>query len=153
MGNKNWSFWVSVLFEWPQSLFAATKIYDMSIFNPIYPLINFWCQLLTVAFNKNYLNFYQVTNISLIKNESYQESTDKNGSGINKVLRKWKMTVNTKENINTLVFRVHVLMLHRLEINIFRAFWSNICGTGRIPTGINPFFPMKIVFPNSFINC
>ena len=34
------------------------------------------------------LVFYQATNISLIQNKSYQESAEKNESGINKVLRK-----------------------------------------------------------------
>ena len=37
------------------------------------------------------LNFYQATNISLIQNKSYQQRAEKNESGINKVLRNWKI--------------------------------------------------------------
>ena len=37
------------------------------------------------------LNFYQVTNIYLIQNKSYQQSAEKNDSGVNKVLRNLKI--------------------------------------------------------------
>ena len=36
---ENLKFWVKILFEWPQSLFAATKIY-ISIFNLAHSLIS-----------------------------------------------------------------------------------------------------------------
>ena len=36
---KNLKFWVNILFEWPQSLFAATKIYIL-IFNLTHYLIS-----------------------------------------------------------------------------------------------------------------
>ena len=86
-----------------------------------------------------------MTRISPIQNDSYQQSPEKNVSSINKVLRKLKITVNTRDKINTLVPRVHSL---DLEINIFRAF----CGMGRINNVFIPFSPMENAFPNSLIN-
>ena len=48
------------------------------------------------------LNFYQAAHISLIQNESYQQGPEKNESGLNKVLRKWKIMMNTTGTIKTL---------------------------------------------------
>ena len=57
------------------------------------------------------LNLHQTTHISLIQKESYQQSSEKNESSINKVLRKWKIMAKTRGNINTLVSRLYWLML------------------------------------------
>ena len=47
------------------------------------------------------LNFHRTTHVSLIQNESQQKSPEQNDSDINKVLRKQKIMVNTRDNINT----------------------------------------------------
>ena len=89
------------------SFFVATKIYDMLIFNLTNSLIRY-----NLSSDTNYtewpflriiLNFYKATHTSLIQSESYQQSPEKNDSGINKVLMKWKSMVNTRDNINTWV--------------------------------------------------
>ena len=72
--------------------FAATKIYDMLIFN-------LTCSLSAYNLNSDtnnshwpflriILNFCQANNTFFIQTESYQQSAEKNGSGIKKVLRK-----------------------------------------------------------------
>ena len=68
------------LFNWPQSLFA--KIYDMLIFSRTHSLISllskFWYQLLPMAFFKSYFEYFSSSHVSLIQNESYQQSPEKN---------------------------------------------------------------------------
>ena len=89
---------------------AATKIYDMLIFNLTCSLsaynLNSDTNNLHWPFLRIILNFCQANNTFFIQTESYQQSAEKNGSGIKKVLRKWKIMVNTRGNINTLVSRV-----------------------------------------------
>ena len=98
------------------------------------------------------LNFYQGNHIALIQNESYQQSPEKNESSINKVLREWKKMVSTRDSINTLVSRVHSLMLqtyiYRLEINNFRALLTKYFVVwAEFPMGTSHFFQWKMLFP------
>ena len=62
-------------FEWTYFLndpkvFAATKIYDMLIFNLI-PILSQWPPLGII------LNFYEATRIFLIQNESWEKSRER----------------------------------------------------------------------------
>ena len=117
-------------FEWTYFLndpkvFAATKIY-MLIFNLI-PI------LIAITYNGLPYELFWIfmkQPIYFSSKMRVEKSPEKNNNGIKKVLRKWKIMVTTWDQINTLIFWVHSLMLwtyiHRLEINIFRVFWSNV---------------------------
>ena len=72
---------------------------------------------------------------------------------VNQVLRKQKIMVNTRVNINTLVSWVHSLMLYiGYKYISLGPFGQTFCGMGRIPNGFIPFSSMENVFPNSLIN-
>ena len=93
-----------------------------------------------MAFLKNYFEFLY----------SHQRISHPKWELSKKFWENEKITVNARDNINTLVSWFHSLILqtyvYRLEKISSRLFDQIFCGMGRIPNVFIPFSSMEIVF-------